>query len=387
MYQFTKETIINSNLDSNGTSTRFSASNGVFNVLRSGNFKAVEVLSCYKNGYVAPEKEKLVKTIALSPIATKVYRLYVKLNRINSYTSDFSNDMSYNALEKYYEVTGVAADLVAPAANLVAAFETIINKENRIKDNPYFTVSKNSAELTLEVVDEYTHFVKVEIQEIITTSLTGYDSFTVVEDVLGGGTLTPGKEGFGTIKQITKNLRLPTLANTNWLALNQEEKPVAGGQYTQYSIKIMTNRGDMGGVSAMGQNVESITTHIFYVLSTLISDWEKALATAGISIDTVNKTVTAVTITSSTLDISNVVSGTAHQVTYTTTPSGVTGAIFALNTVASTVAGTADWTKVAVSNTGLITLTTGHGLAADDKIAINVYIDGYVVTKEITLVA
>ena len=386
MYQFTKETIINSNLDSNGTSTRFSASNGVFNVLRSGNFKAVEVLSCYKNGYVAPEKEKLVKTIALSPTATKVYRLYVKLNRINSYTSDFSNDMSYNALEKYYEVTGVAADLVAPAANLVAAFETIINKENRIKDNPYFTVSKNSAELTLEVVDEYTHFVKVEIQEI-TTSLTGYDSFTVVEDVLGGGTLTPGKEGFGTIKQITKNLRLPTLANTNWLALNQEEKPVAGGQYTQYSIKIMTNRGDMGGVSAMGQNVESITTHIFYVLSTLVTDWEKALATAGISIDTVNKTVTAVTITSSTLDISSVVAGTAHQVTYTTTPSGVTGAIFALNTVASTVAGTADWTKVAVSNTGLITLTTGHGLAADDKIAINVYIDGYVVTKEITLVA
>ena len=386
MYQFTKETIINSNLDSNGTSTRFSASNGVFNVLRSGNFKAVEVLSCYKNGYVAPEKEKLVKTIALSPTATKVYRLYVKLNRINSYTSDFSNDMSYNALEKYYEVTGVAADLVAPAANLVAAFETIINKENRIKDNPYFTVSKDSDELTLKVVDEYTHFVKVEIQEI-TTSLTGYDSFTVVEDVLGGGTLTPGKEGFGTIKQITKNLRLPTLANTNWLALNQEEKPVAGGQYTQYSIKIMTNRGDMGGVSAMGQNVESITTHIFYVLSTLVTDWEKALATAGISIDTVNKTVTAVTITSSTLDISSVVAGTAHQVTYTTTPSGVTGAIFALNTVASTVAGTADWTKVAVSNTGLITLTTGHGLAADDKIAINVYIDGYVVTKEITLVA
>lgn len=382
MYQFTKETIINSNLDSNGVSTRFSASNGVFNVLRSGNFKTVEVLSCYKNGYVAPVKEKLVKTIVLSPTATKVYRLYVKLNRINSYTSDFSNDMSYNALEKYYEVTGVAT-----AADLVAAFETIINKENRIKDNPYFTVSKNSAELTLEVVDEYTHFVKVEIQEIITTSLTGYDSFTVVEDVLGGGTLTAGKEGFGTIKQITKNLRLPTLANTNWLALNQEEKPVAGGQYTQYSIKIMTNRGDMGGVSAMGQNVESITTHIFYVLSTLVTDWEKALATAGISIDTVNKTVTAVTITSSTLDISSVVAGTAHQVTYTTTPSGVTGAIFALNTVASTVAGTADWTKVAVSNTGLITLTTGHGLAADDKIAINVYIDGYVVTKEITLVA
>ena len=335
MYQFTKETIINSNLDSNGISTRFSASNGVFNVLRSGNFKAVEVLSCYKNGYVAPEKEKLVKTIALSPTATKVYRLYVKLNRINSYTSDFSNDMSYNALEKYYEVTGVAN-----AADLVAAFETIINKENRIKDNPYFTVSKNSAELTLEVVDEYTHFVKVEIQEIITTSLTGYDSFTVVENVLGGGTLTPGKEGFGTIKQITKNLRLPTLANTNWLALNQEEKPVAGGQYTQYSIKIMTNRGDMGGVSAMGQNVESITTHIFYVLSTLVSDWETALATAGITITAAKPGAGAFTL---------VYKDSTIVVGDTSTPT-VTGAKGAVTFVSATVG-----TATVVSTTGVAT--------------------------------
>lgn len=266
MYQFTKETIINSNLDSNGVSTKFSGSNGVFTVLRAGNFNASEVLTCYKNSYVPPVKEKLVKTIAVSPTSSKVYRLYIKLKRVDSYTSDYSNDMSYNALEKHYEVTGVST-----AENLVAAFETIINKENRIKDNPYFTVSKDSDELTLEVVDEYTHFVKVEIQEISTTSLTGYDTFTTLEDVLTDGTLTLGKEGFGTVKQITKNLRLPTLANTNWLAINQEEKPVAGGQYTQYSIRIKTNRGDMGGVSAMGQNVESITTHIFYVLSTVLA--------------------------------------------------------------------------------------------------------------------
>lgn len=382
MYQFTKETIINSNLDSNGVSTKFSGSNGVFTVLRAGNFKAIEVLNCYKNNYVAPVKEKLVKTIALTPTSTKVYRLYIKLKRVDSYTSDYSNDMSYNALEKHYEVTGVST-----AANLVAGFETIINKENRIKDNPYFTVSKNSAELTLEVVDEYTRFVKVEIQEINTSSLTGYDTFTVVEDVLTNGTLTAGKEGFGTVKQITKNLRLPTLANTNWLALNQEEKPVAGGQYTQYSFKIKTDRGNLGGVSAMGQVIESVTTHIFYVLSSLVSAWETAIINAGIAIDTVGAAVTAVSITSGTLDISNVVGGAPYQITYSTTPSGVTGAIFALNTSASTVAGTADWTKVAVSNTGVITLTTGHGLASADKIAINVTIDGYTVTKEITLVA
>jgi Na+/H+ antiporter NhaB len=141
------------------------------------------------------------------------------------------------------------------------------------------------------------------------------------------------------------------------------------------------------GMNVVGQDVNSITDHIFYVLSTLVSDFEDALVNAGIEIDTVGTAVTAVTITSGNLDISAVVGGTAYQITYTTTPSGVTGAIFAINTTASTVAGTADWTKVAVSNTGEITLVTGHGLAAADKIAVDVIIDDYTVTKEITLVA
>jgi hypothetical protein len=383
MYQFTKETIINSNLDSNGTSVKFSGANGQLTVLRAGNFKATEVVSCFKNPYVAPVLEKLVDTVTTNAVATKVYRLYIKLKRVDSYIADYSNDMSYNALEKYYEATGVTG-----AANLVAAFETAINRENRIKENPYFKVSKNSAEITLEVLDEYTRFEKVEVQEINTTSLTGYDSFTVLEDLIAGATtLTTGKVGFGTVKQITKNLRLPSQANTNWLALNQEEKPEAGGNYTQYAIRLKTDRGDLGGVSALGQEIKSVTTHIFYVKSSLVSAFDAAIVAAGISIDTVGTAVTAITITSGTLDISDVVGGEAYQITYTTTPSGVTGAIFTLNTAASTVDGTADWTKVSVSNNGLITLAADHGLIAGDKIAVNVLIDGYAVTVAITLVA
>ena len=386
MYQFTKETIINSNLDSNGVSTKFITNGSTFSVLRSGNFPKANVTSCIKIPYVAPVKETLTKTITTANSdAAKTYRLYVKLRRVGSFTSDYANAMTRNFLEKFYEVAGIDP-VTASASTLVASLETAINKENNFKDNVYFTVSKSGAAITLTAIDEYTHFEKVEIQEVklSSASLTGYDSFTVLEDVLGNGSLTAGTEGFGTVKQITKNLRLPTLANTSWLAIGQDERPIPGGTYNCYILKLKTVDAEQGGVSTVGQELTSVTTHKFYVLSTLSAAFENAINGAGINIDTMG---TAVSITSGTLDISDVVAGTPYQVTYTTTPSGVTGATFALNATASTVAGTADWTKVTVSNAGLISLVANHGLAANDKIAIDVTIDGYNVTKEITLVA
>ena len=286
MYQFTKETIINSNLDSNGVSTKFFAddANNVFSVLRSGNFPAARVTSAIKIPYVAPVKETLVKTIttANSDVA-KTYRLYVKLRRVGSYTSDYANAMTRNFLEKFYEVAGVTS---GTASTLVASLETAINKENNFKDNVYFTVSKSGAALTLTAIDEYTHFEKVEIHEVLASSasLTGYDSFTVLEDVLATGTLTLGTEGFGTVKQITKNLRLPTLANTSWLAIGQDERPIPGGEYNCYILKLKTVDTEQGGVSTVGQELTSVTTHKFYVLSTLVTVWEAAMTEAGIQI-------------------------------------------------------------------------------------------------------
>ena len=286
MYQFTKETIINSNLDSNGVSTKFFAddANNVFSVLRSGNFPAARVTSAIKIPYVAPVKEVLTKTITTANSdTTKVYRLYVRLKRIGSFTSDYANAMTRNFLEKFYEVSGVTS---GTATTLVSSLESAINKENNFKDNVYFTVSKSGATITLTAIDEYTHFEKVEIHEVkaSSASLTGYDSFTVLEDVFATGTLTAGTEGFGTVKQITKNLRLPTLANTNWLAIGQDERPVPGGQYTAYVLKLKTVDAEQGGVSTIGQELTSITTHKFYVLSTLVSAWETALTEAGIQV-------------------------------------------------------------------------------------------------------
>ncbi len=69
--------------------------------------------------------------------------------------------MSYNALQKYYEVTGVST-----AAALVTALVAAINKEARIKDNIYVPPTDGGwAKLTLEVLDDYSDFSDVLFQE------------------------------------------------------------------------------------------------------------------------------------------------------------------------------------------------------------------------------
>lgn len=270
MFQFTKELILNNN--------NFSVANGTLSISGFGNFKASEIVSCYKNPYVAPVTESLKTTITVTPTSTKVYRLLITLKRVDSNISLYASDMSYNALQKNYEVTGVST-----AADLAAAFVTKIKNENNLRGEKHLIASNVTTELTLTGVNEFQRFVKVEIQELTTSSLTGYDSYASVQDVISTGSLTKGVIGFGTVAWITRNLRLPTIDSRRYLAINQDELPVAGGQYTQYSIRIKVDRGPIG-MGVVGQSVASITDHIVYVLSTYTSAFETALGTAGISI-------------------------------------------------------------------------------------------------------
>jgi hypothetical protein len=61
------------------------------------------------------------------------------------------------------------------------------------------------------------------------------------------------------------NLRLPTLANTNWWTANKSELPIVGGNYTQFIVRMCAKRLGVSG-SVVGHETTSVTTHIFYVL-------------------------------------------------------------------------------------------------------------------------
>jgi hypothetical protein len=77
--------------------------------------------------------------------------------------------------------------------------------------------------------------------------------------------IEPGLEAFGDYNWIIHNLRLPTLANTYFWAVTKSEMPVVGGNYTQFIIRVCTERDGIGG-EVVGQRATSVTNHVLYVL-------------------------------------------------------------------------------------------------------------------------
>lgn len=287
MFQFTTETIINSNLDSNGVSTKFSGANNTLSVLRVGNFKKSEVVSVYKRPYSAAVNETLVETISGTVDATKTYRLVVELMLQGLASSDFADHTSFNHKNIFIEVSGVAT-----AADLATAFKTKLANQNLMTGFNFITLTNSGAAMTFTATNSYIRFKTIQIQELLAGTgstitgnmLTGYDNWTLYFDLLTDPTSwTKGVEGFGTVAWITKNLRLPTYENVRFAGLALEERPIPGGQYTQYSIRVSNSRTGIG-LSAVGQQVTSITDHIFYVESGQVSAWETALSNAGLTL-------------------------------------------------------------------------------------------------------
>ena len=388
MYQFTKTTVINSAkaLDYNGNVlvngngndvAMYAGSANKLTVAKAGTFLKDNVTAAYKRPYTAGVKE-VAKITVPSGTAGDIVKLTVEVSLSQSTQSEYTN---YSIDFKKPQTVEVlfTTDAATTAGLLVTQLNTL---KNRFGQN-MFIATRSSAEITLTAREDVQRFSSVLLYKV------EYDTVNTIsqmkETVIATGSVTTsGKVGFGDDAYMAKSIMLPTAENVRYFGESKGERPVLGGNYTQYTLHYTVAKDhDLGIVSGS----VSKTTHVFYVKSDLVTGFEAALVGAGIIVDTIGAAVTGISITSGNLDISNVVGGTAYVTTYTTTPSGVTGAIFTLDTAASTVAGTADWTKVAVTNAGVISLTTGHGLAAADKIALDVTIDGYSTTVEITLQA
>lgn len=76
--------------------------------------------------------------------------------------------------------------------------------------------------------------------------------------------IAPGIEAFCDYNWIIHNLRLPTLANTNFWAPTKTEMPAVGQVYTQFIIRLSKERDGIAG-EVVGQRATSVTTHVLYV--------------------------------------------------------------------------------------------------------------------------
>lgn len=380
MYQFTTTNIINSALDSNGTLAKFVGSAPALNVARVGTFVPSKIVGVYKRPYQASVLEVAEVTIP-TITAGLVARVEIDVRLSQQTNSEYASTHLYFSKPITVEVIATAT-----AATDATALKNEINKLRDRFGIAYVTATTDDDDLIITATDPNQRINSIKILKE-----DGSTNNSIIEpkyiDVSAGtfAVTTAGVTGFGTDAWMAQHIQIPTLENTRYFGIGKDERPVIGGNYTQYTLRyIIDKEGDDGITSGL----KSVTTHVFYVLSSLVAAFEVALANAGISPDTIGKTVSALTVTSGNLDLS-VYATDGYQLAYTTTPAGVTGAVWSRDTTADVdqAGSDADFTKVTVSPSGAITLATGHGLAATDVVGLTVTIDGYTVNKILTVQA
>lgn len=376
MYQFTTTNIINSSLDSNGTTAKYTGTTTYLQVARVGKFLKDNILSITKRAYYAGVKE-VAKVQIPTITAGLVARLTVEVRLSEQTNSEYANIAL--AFKKPVTVEVIATGTAGTDATALAA------QINGLKDRFGFSyvtatvINTDWVQVTATDVNQRIYSMIIEKEKASPNSIIQPEYENVSSTTFA--VTTAGKIGFGDNDWMARRVMLPTAENVRYFGISKDERPVLGGNYNQYTLRYKVAKED-DGIVAGGY---SITTHVFYVLGSLVAAFEAEIVKTGIATDTIGSVVTAITIGGNTFDLSDDTAA-GQQLTYTSTPASITGGVWA-RTGVDTVAGAWDTTKVLLSASGLMTVVTGHGVAAADKIGVQVTVDGFTQTGVVTFQA
>ena len=276
MFNFTTTHVINSNYDFSTNKALWSLGkdeNGkvTLNIKGVNNFKAHNVQKVYKAPYTEPKMAQVEIDFSEIPATVKNgdtirLSLYIRLTEADQ-SSYYANDTRYKGRPFTIEFPwlGNAQDTLKNVLKLIRKYGLLVFEKEVIK------TSINKNKLVLTAVNEFQRFHVVKLEKYLAPEklyepeweeLTGADLVTVVEK---------GVEGFGTYGWVLRNIKLPTHEHTTAFAPKQDEMPVPGAHYNQYTIHYCVNRGPLG-LNAVGDTVKSVTTSVFYVNTALLGE-------------------------------------------------------------------------------------------------------------------
>lgn len=275
MFQYTNTIVLNSLKDVTTGLDKIVKGLDNIEVRRVNKFLKSNVSAMYKRAASDPVIGKAEFTITNPGAGIYRLKLYIRLS--GSQNSYYSNDFVFKGKPFVYEFK--IASNSTTATDVAKEIKRVIDKIQAFYGDKYIKTEVSSDnKLTIHGVDEYQLFTEAKIQKLNTAANNPLTN-EVFEDVIEGK-ITKSVEGFGTYTHILKDLRLPTIEARKFEAVNQEELPVPGAKYNQYIIEYKVDRGLFGG-AAVGQQVTSKTTHVFYVLDSLATEFETALKVLG----------------------------------------------------------------------------------------------------------
>ena len=277
MFLYTTTTIINSAnavdvqgnalLDHEGkVIPRVKGDADAFTVIGTGTYKKDNIQSVYKRAYTAGVKEVAKITV---PAATKddLLRLTVEVKLDGSVQSDYAN-FTYDFKQP------LTVDIISSGTEATDAAELVkvLNKIKTEYGRSLFVASASGAVVTLTARTNDQRFKSITLEKVGDVPLNTLN--IPITSLATGAVTTHGKTGFGDDAWMLKSTMLPTYENTRHFGIIKDERPILGGNYSQYTLKYKVKAGEEGVF--MGDD-KSVTTHVFWVAAGQVTAFETAV--------------------------------------------------------------------------------------------------------------
>jgi hypothetical protein len=272
MFQYTTETIINSNKGKLASGKRFEYLNvnGVKRILIDGvaAFDPECITKVYRTEYRQAKSEEATFTVPLVN-SGDVLRVAISIREEGTVRASIQDAYLRHRKPFYYEIisSGVAA---TDAAAIVA----LIKKDMSVRDEKFFKADITSgATIKLTAMDCHIRFIvdkfnvatvpSARSSALTGAQLLGFEDYTDLSVAL---TISKaGDCGAGTVEHLVKDLRIPTGASINPFAADHGGKPVPGGEYVQFLVEYVTDRHHVSGTVVGSVGEKSLTSHVFFV--------------------------------------------------------------------------------------------------------------------------
>lgn len=192
---------------------------------------------------------------AMGDLVETTFNVHLFVKTMDKYLADYAN-ANWGAFGKSIVVEFTASGTKTEVAN---AMEKALKMAVSDLDKMFEITNDNAGTLTLTFTEPYLTMGKDNIE------VKMYDKNNELVDVKLTGTVTETVAPFATADWLVENLRFPSYPNVRYAAKNSDEYPVAGEVYDQVSFQYAVERPGLGGLSAVGQKIESVTTHVLYV--------------------------------------------------------------------------------------------------------------------------
>lgn len=273
MFKFKTTTIINTAnavdfngdvyVDSAGANVpKFKEIDDQFFVAGSGYYKKDAIVSVYKRPYLAAIKEVATITVPAGTLGD-LQRLTVTVKLVGKTLADYAN-----VYQDFLKPISVDIVSTGNATNNAAAFVKAVKFLTEGYDNSWFTISSSGAVITLTAKSGYQR-LSAEIQKVTDDVVT-----PVYTSIATSSVTVPGAIGFGDDAWMVQQVQIPTAENTGYFRILRTERPIMGGNYTQYTLRYKVPSGEDGVWNA---DKKSVTTHVFWVKSDLVASFESEL--------------------------------------------------------------------------------------------------------------